>query len=217
VGLSYISIIQFGRVSVMRTVKIHGDDMVGASTCEQVRNQRARLRNPLPIADLRLKSRGLGGVRRLSRQAIDAVGSMVTVEVGRLVRPVALARVHRLRTPNPILNRTSRAGGMAAITLVQLHSTELVVQCRRAIRQACALGLIWMWCLRARVEGVGAGSRATGYLRQRCARLVVGDVGLARVGEEREDGRDALRRGGAAGGDGDEKSKYGQALHSTTP
>jgi hypothetical protein len=49
----------------MRTVKIHGDDMVGASTCEQVRNQRARLRNPLPIADLRLKSRGLGGVRRL--------------------------------------------------------------------------------------------------------------------------------------------------------
>jgi hypothetical protein len=158
-------------------MKIHGDDVISAGTCEQVRDQRASLRNPLPISHLRLERRGLCGVGRLSRQAVDAIRGVVAVEVGRLVRLVALARVHSLRTPNPVLlDGASRAGSMAAVALIQLHSAELVVQCRRAIGQACALGHAWVWCLRARVERVGAGPRAPGGLGQRRARLVVGDV-----------------------------------------
>ena len=47
-------------------MKIHGDDMVSAGTCEQVRDQRASLRNPLPVSHLRLESRGLCGVCGLS-------------------------------------------------------------------------------------------------------------------------------------------------------
>ena len=143
---------------------------------------------------------------------------MVAVEVGGLIRLVALARVRSLSTPNPVLlDRASRAGSMAAIALIQLHSTELVVQCRRAIRQAGALGHAWVRCLRARVERVCAGPRAPGGLGQRRARLVVGDVRLARVGEQREDGGDALRRGGAASGDGNEKSgvRSGTSLNHT--
>jgi len=41
----------------LRTVEIHGNDMVCASAREQVCNQRAGLSDPLPIADLRFKGR----------------------------------------------------------------------------------------------------------------------------------------------------------------
>jgi hypothetical protein len=97
---------------------------------------------------------------------------------------------------------------MAAIALVQLHPAERVVQVGRAIAEAGALGLPWMGRLRPRVERVCAcpRARAGGRLGEGRASLVVRDVGLARVGEEGQDGGDALRRGGAAGRDGDEKS-----------
>jgi len=76
-----------------------------------------------------------------------------------------------------------------------------------AIAQACALGLPRVRRLRPGVERVCAGPRARARgLGEGRARLVVRDVRLAGVGEERQDGGDALRRGGAAGRDGDEES-----------
>lgn len=73
--------------------------------------------------------------------------------------------------------------------------------------QPCALGLARVWCLRARLEAVCACPRAgAGDLCQRGTGLVVWDIGLARVREERQDGSDALGRGGLTGGDGNEKS-----------
>jgi hypothetical protein len=131
------------------------------------------------------------------------------VEVRRLVRLVRLG-VERVAALDAVgLDGAARGRrGAAAVALVQLHPTELVVERRGAIAHARALGLPGMGRLRARVERVCARPRARrrGRPGERGARLVVGNVRLARVGEERQDGGDALRRGGAAGRDGDEES-----------
>jgi hypothetical protein len=142
---------------------------------------------------------------------------MVAVEVVGLVRLVRLERVAALDAVG--LGGAGRVRRVvAAIALVHLHATELVVQRARAVGHARALRLAGMRRLRARVERVGAGPRARARgLGQRGARLVVGDVGLARVGEEGQDGRDALRRRGAAGRDGDEESgRRSGTYHNTT-
>jgi len=64
-------------------MKIHGDDVVRTSAGQEVSDERARLSNPLAVADLGLKGRRLR--RRLSREAVD---DRAAVEVGRLVRLV---------------------------------------------------------------------------------------------------------------------------------
>jgi hypothetical protein len=106
----------------------------------------------------------------------------------------------------------------AAVALIQLHSTELVVQRSCAVCQACAFSLSWKGRLGSRIKRVcaGPGARAR-YLGEGCASLVVWNVRLSRVREEREDGGDALRRGGSAGGDGNEKSvgRSGTSLNYT--
>ena len=67
-----------------------------------------------------------------------------------------------------------------------------------------------MRCLWPRIERVGTGPRArAGHFGKRRASLVVGDVRLPGVGEQRQDGGDAFCRSGSAGGDGNEKSGRG--------
>lgn len=87
-----------------------------------------------------------------------------------------------------------------------------------AIGEACTLGLARVRRLWARVEGVCAGSRATTRdLGERGACLVVWDIRLARIGKERQDGSDALRRCSATCGDGDEESSTWLGLHTHPP
>jgi hypothetical protein len=82
--------------------------------------------------------------------------------------------------------------------------------------EASALGLAGAGRLGARLEAVGALARAgAGDLCERGARLVVGNVGLARVGEEGQDDGDALGRGRLAGRDGDEESAEESGTGST--
>lgn len=174
--------------------------MIRAGACEKIRYQGARLGNPLPVSGLGLECRGFCGA--LPCQSREAIG------VGILVRLVRFARVKGVAASGAV--RFDRAGGgvwVYAIALVDFHATELVVESCRAIWKASTLGLAWVWSLRPRVERVCArpGARA-GDLCERRARLVVGNVGLARVGEQRQNGSDTLCRGGSAGRDGDEKS-----------
>jgi hypothetical protein len=78
---------------------------------------------------------------------------MLAAEVVGLVRLVRVAAVDAVGLDGA--DRVRRVG--AAIALVQLHSTELVMERSRTIGQTCALRLSWVWGLRARVERVGAG------------------------------------------------------------
>lgn len=156
--------------SELRTVQIHGNDMVGASTCEEVGNQRAGLSNPLTVADLWLESWGLGGP--LCDYTIHTI---TTVKVHRVLR---LVRVDCLGATDAV--RLHRAGGIrgAVALLVELHATELVVQCRGAIgAQTRALRLARVRCLGARLKAVCACPRPCARdPGERCAGLVVGDV-----------------------------------------
>jgi hypothetical protein len=137
-------------------MEIHRDDVVRARAGEEIGNQRAGLRNPLAVADLGLKGRRLRS--RLSREAVDdgpAAGARLGAEVGalvRLVRVAALDAVELGRADEGIRRRA------AAAALVDLHPAELVVQRAGAIGHARALGLAGVRRLRARVEGVCAGS-----------------------------------------------------------
>ena len=47
---------------VLRVVQVHGDDVVGAGAGEQVGDEGARLRHPLPIATLGAEVGGMGVV-----------------------------------------------------------------------------------------------------------------------------------------------------------
>jgi hypothetical protein len=188
---------------VVHTVQVHGNDMVCAGACEEVCNERAGLGNPLPVADLRLKG---GGLCDGFHGAVCAIG---TVKVDRG------ARVARLGAADAI----SLDGARGCVgTLLELHATQLGLQrCGSAIcSEASALGQAGAGRLGARLEAVGALARAgAGDLCERGARLVVGNVGLARVGEEGQDDGDALGRGRLAGRDGDEESAEESGTGST--
>lgn len=174
--------------------------MVGTRARQQIGDERARLSNPLAVADHGLKGRRLR--RRLSRETVTVFH----------VSAVGFDGAGRVRR------------GAAAAALVQLHPTELVVEGRGAvagaIAQASAFGLPRVWRLRARVECECASTRAAapGFLEGRAC-LVVRYVRLARVGEQRQDGGDALRRGGAASRDGDKESgrRSGYCMHTSPP
>jgi hypothetical protein len=99
-------------------------------------------------------------------------------------------------------------GRTAAAALVHLHLAKLVVKSGSAISHASALRLRRVRSLRPRIECVcaGPGARARSF-RERRASLVVGNIGLAGVGKEGQDGGDALRGSSTAGRDGDEESK----------
>lgn len=145
-------------------MEIHSYNVIGASACEKVGNQGTRLSNPLAVSDLRLEgwrlrdgwlacqSTGYAGCLGATG-AVDAVGSVISVEVRRLL---AFCRVKRVATLDAI--RFDRAGRVrsSAIALVQLYLAELLVQRRRAIRKTRALRLPWVGRLWTRVERVSA-------------------------------------------------------------
>lgn len=151
-------------------MEVHSNDMVGASAREEVGDQCAGLSNPLAVANLGLESWRLGG--GLCDDAGGAIGAIEVYRVLRLVRVECLAA-----TETVALHGARRVRG-AVEMLVHLHATELVVQSGCAIgAQACALRLAGVRCLRARLEAVGACSRARARdPGERCVGLVVGDV-----------------------------------------
>lgn len=183
-------------------MQVHGNDMVSARAGQQVGDQSACLGNPLAVSDLGLERRRLGG---LCECAVGTVAVAVIVEVNGAFSPGRLGRLAAAEAVG--LGARGRAAVQAGL-LLQLHAAELAVQLLGAVgAQASALRLPRVRRLRARLEAVGAGARACARdLGQRGARLVVGDVRLARVGEQRQHGGDALGRGRLAGGDGDEES-----------
>lgn len=128
-------------------MQVHRDDVVGTGACEEIGDQCAGLSNPLAVSHLGLESWGLGD--RLCGNAVCAIGA---VEVH---RALWLGRVGGLAAPQPVhLHRAGRVRGPVTL-LVQLHATQLMVQCRRAIgAQAGALRLARVRCLRARLEAV---------------------------------------------------------------
>ena len=66
---------------------------------------------------------------------------MVTIEVCALVGFTGAARVERLGALDAILFDRACRIGAAAVALVELHPTELVVQRGRAIGETCAFRL----------------------------------------------------------------------------
>jgi hypothetical protein len=188
---------------VVHTVQIHGNDMVCAGACEEVCDERAGLGNPLPVADLGLEG---GGLCDWFHSAVCAVG---TVKVDRG------AGVARLGAADAIELDGARGGRGRVGALLELHAAQLGLQrCGSAVcSEAGTLGHAGAGRLGTRLEAVGALARAgAGDLCERGARLVVGNVGLARVGEEGQDSGDALGRGSLAGRDCDEESAKSQAL-----
>lgn len=153
----------------IHTMEIHSNDVIRASASQKIRDQSTGLGDPLAVSDLGLESRGLcdGGLARQSTRnagclgghAVGTVGSVVAIEVRNLF---PLGRVKRLSTLDAVrLDGACRVRG-AAVALVQLHFTELVVQRCRAIGETCALRLAWKRRLRA---GSCASPRAPGYFR----------------------------------------------------
>jgi hypothetical protein len=121
---------------ILRTVKIHSNNVVGARTRQKVCDQRAGLGYPLSVPDLGLKGwRLCSGLLRVAVGAIGGRRTRLAGEVG-LVRLIRLVRLVCVDALNAILllNGAWRVR-WTAIALIQLHSTELLVQRHRAIRR----------------------------------------------------------------------------------
>lgn len=92
---------------ISHTVEIHGNNMVGSSTCQKIRDQSTGLSDPLAVSDLGLESWRFcnGGLAcqstgRLSAiGAVDAVGAMISAKVRSLI---SLGRVKRVGALNAI-------------------------------------------------------------------------------------------------------------------
>ena len=151
----------------IHTMEIHSNDVISASASQKVCDQGTGLGDPLAVSDLGLESRGLcdGGLARQSTRnagrlgghAVGAIGTVVAVEIRSLL---SLGRVKRLGTLDTVHLDGACRVRCAAVALVHLHLTELVVQRCRAIGETCALRLAWKWRLRARSC---ASPRASGY------------------------------------------------------
>jgi hypothetical protein len=189
-------------------MKIHSDDMIRASAGEEVSYQCTSLSYPLTVSDLGLEGWWFGGQH--SRETVGsraAVGTIVVVEIAILLGFVRLDSV-AAREAVGLHGAYRIRGRTAAAALVHLHLAKLVVKSGGSIGHASALGLSWVRSLRSRVKCVCTGPRARAWsFRERGASLVVWDIGLAGVGEEGQDGGDALRGSSTAGRNGDEESK----------
>ena len=190
---------------ILRVVKVHCDDMVGASAGKKVGDKSTSLGNPLLVAPLGLKVR---------RCFVESSDRLVTVGApighGRCEGVVVfevfgLLRGHRLHGGAARhLDRTTTA--LTIAIGVQLHVHQLLMQVVRTAFHSSAFCLAGHRRCGSTVEGVVAIAVQLGRgLGERSASLVVRDVALSRVREQREDGGDALGRGGFAGRDGDEK------------
>lgn len=180
-------------MSIRPTMKIHSNDVVCARAGEQISNQRAGLGHPRAVSNLRLEGRRLRS--RRPRYAVHDRAAARAIKVGRLLRPVRLGVDCVAALDTVGLGGAGRIRrGRATVALVQLHPAERVVQVGRAIAEPGTLGLPGVGRLWPRVEGECAGPRARARRRlgEGRARLVVRDVRLARVGEEGQDGGDAL-------------------------
>jgi hypothetical protein len=185
---------------VLRVVEVHCDDVVGASAGKEVGDKSTSLCDPLLVTSLGLKVR---------RSLVESSHGLVTIDASighgrceRVIVEVGADRLHGGATRH--LDGTATA--VAIAVGVQLHVHQLLVQVFGTTLHSSAFCLSRQWCCRSAVEGVVAVAVQLGRsLGERSASLVVRNVALSRVREEREDGGDALGRCGFAGRDGDEK------------
>jgi len=189
---------------ILRVVEVHCDDVIGASAGKKVGNQCTSLRDPLLVTPLRFKVwRSLveSGYRLVAVGAPIGHGGCERI----VFKVFGFLRCHRLH------GRATRHldGTAAALTIavgMQLHVHQLLVQVLGASLHSGAFCLAGHGRCGSAVKGVVAiAVQLSRSLGERSASLVVGNVALSRVREEREDGGDALGRGSLAGRDGDEK------------
>lgn len=187
---------------ILRVMKIHCDDMVCARASKKIGNQGTRLRDPLLVAGLRFEWREFD-----RDSAIIVVGSIRTVGAVRSEVRSEITSVFRFLGVKSVgaLDRTDGVGGAVPI-LGKFDALQLLVQGCGTIGEARARLLTWVWCLGHTLESKGAlaAVRLCRGLDKRRACLVVGDIALAGVREQREDGGDALCGGCSAGGDADQ-------------
>lgn len=182
---------------ILRVVQIHGDDMICACAGEEICNQRASLRDPLLIARLGLE------LWRHGRSADDAISPMCAVHSVRLDR--ALFRAIRLLRFKGI-SAFHRADDMGSVAFLgELETLQRPVKGCCPICEGCT-GVLRTRSRWHTVERVCARPTAGGARNfcKRCASLVVWDIALTGIREEREDGGDALRRSCPASGDADQ-------------
>jgi hypothetical protein len=180
---------------VLRVVQVHGDDVVRAGAGEEVGNESTSLSHPHLVSALNSHLRrasGLAGSDR-GRVAGDGVSIVLGDRIGtRGIRLVAIQCVLPLGT---------RA-------LLQRKAGQLLCKrsCAATVADSLAFRAAGVWARRPRVEGVGRVSvNLGGHPCQWRADLVVGQIALARVREERQDCGDSSCACGLACAQGDEE------------
>jgi hypothetical protein len=180
---------------ILRVVQVHGDDVVRASAGKEVGNESTGLSHPHLVSTLD------GHLRRTSRLARNSRGGVagdgVSIGVGDRVGTGGF----RLVAIQCVLALGTRA-------LLQRKAGQLLCKRSRAATVAYSLAFraAGVWARRPRVEGVGRVSvNLGGHPRERCANLVVRQIALSRVGEERQNCGDSSRARGLACAQGDEE------------
>jgi hypothetical protein len=172
---------------VLRVVQIHGDDVISAGAGQQVGHEGTGLSDPLLVAGSWLESGDLG--RDVRRGLVASVGE-------------GLEGVHCVvagQTIAPLLDGTAGA-------VLDLSSGKTLLEVLHVVHQAEAFGFPGARSGRSALKCVAIGRFSSyGGLHKRSTGLVVWDITLARVGEERKDSGDSACRGGLAGGNRDQK------------
>lgn len=175
---------------VLGIVKIHGDNVVGAGTSQQVGNQSAGLGNPVLVTRLGPESRDVrlvfvvvGGV---TPQGGDGVLLLVTT-----VRSGARDGIRSTGGCEIAIGAIDPVDAIGSTLVGDGSLGQLFSEVVNPIGQADRPGSARTGCRRDALEGVVISGSSSG-LRQRSAGLVVGPVGLSGVGEERDNGSDSL-------------------------
>lgn len=189
---------------ILRVVKVHCDDVIGASAGKKVGDKSTSLCDPLLVTSLGLKVRG---------SLVESSHRLVTVDasIGHGRCEGVVVKVFGLLGGDRLHGRAARhldgtATAVAIAVGMQLHIHQLLVQVVGTALHSGAFCLSRHGRCGSAVEGVVAiAVQLSRSLGKRSASLVVRNVALSRVGEERKDGGDALGRSGFAGRDSDEK------------
>lgn len=164
--------------------------MISTSTVQEVRDQRASLRNPLLIARLRLECADVREVliivRRVGPSPCD--GAWGGGAVGSIRREIAIAVLFD--------------GGLDTVPVGQ-GGLEQFARDISAIGETGSLWNTGGWRSGDTVEGIVLLSALRPSLEQRRTGLVVWEIWLSRVGKQGQDSRDPTRRTCLAGRDHD--------------
>lgn len=182
---------------ILWVVEVHGNNVVGSGAGEEIRNQCAGLSNPLLVSGRGLENWPRGAKLRVGGGSLGAVGGWAAAcEVFRGVDPAEWGG----RRSVLFLAILVRNLLLAALSTFNLQLAELAGKSivREGGVDARGGGS------RARLKGVGIRAD-TGGFGEGSADLVVGNIRLARVGEEGHHGRNLLCGSRLAGRDGNEQ------------